>query len=160
MDLINNYKSFLEKKLNTKIVSGVVIIYDNKILLVHDTKKSKITGYGIPKGGVERNESVFKAARRELREETGIKIKKKDLDKTNYSININKRRYIKIINYYVYVAKTLKELGLNDVNIPKSDLQLVEIDDAKFMNLEESRKVVNKDQLEILDNLEKLNLLK
>jgi 8-oxo-dGTP pyrophosphatase MutT (NUDIX family) len=127
--------------------------------LVHDAKKDKNTGYGIPKGGRDGSESVKKTAIRELLEETGIKIKKKDLQ-TQYNVNVNKSKYIKIINYYVHEIKSLSEIGLEGLGIPKDKLQLAEIDDAKFMSLKDAKKLVNKDQLKILENLVKLNLLK
>lgn len=53
-----------------KLGAGVIVLEDNKILLIKDEK-----GWGLPKGGTEFGESFMETALREGREETGYKIK-------------------------------------------------------------------------------------
>lgn len=55
-----------------KILSGCVIIRDNKLLLL---KKFKNKYYELPGGKVDLNESVEHAAIREFKEETGCDVK-------------------------------------------------------------------------------------
>lgn len=57
------------------ISSGLVIIQDNKILLVHPSNSPWWGTYSIPKGHVDKNENIYDAAIRETYEETGINIK-------------------------------------------------------------------------------------
>lgn len=60
------------------LTAGLIVIQDNKILLVHPKNASWWGTYSIPKGLVEVGESPWDAAIRETEEETGVKINKKD----------------------------------------------------------------------------------
>lgn len=54
-----------------RLTAGVVLMYSGKIL--SGLKHAKSVGYwNMPQGGIERGESPFDAAKRELLEETGI----------------------------------------------------------------------------------------
>jgi ADP-ribose pyrophosphatase YjhB (NUDIX family) len=84
--------------------AGLVVIYDNKILLVHP-KGSKWYGtYSIPKGKVEKGETALSAALRETYEETGIQFYAYQIDPndqgcTNYR---NKKGEIYKKVYFFY----------------------------------------------------------
>ena len=60
---------------------GVLIIKDDKVLLVREEEGSKhLTGvYGVPAGRFEEGESAKEAAARELKEETGLTCSVEDL---------------------------------------------------------------------------------
>ena len=51
------------------------------------------------------------------------------------------------------------EIGLTKNYIPKSQLQIEEVDSAEFMNKELALKCITKSQIPLIENLIKLNLL-
>ena len=53
---------------------GVVVWRDNAVLLVRRAKPPRAGAWSLPGGGQELGETVFDAARREVREETGLEI--------------------------------------------------------------------------------------
>jgi len=68
-------KCLKEKKVSTPILTaGVLIIKENKVLLVENLEGSghKAGIFGLPAGRVEQGESEIEAAIRELMEETGL----------------------------------------------------------------------------------------
>ncbi len=59
--------------MHKKIVAGGVVIGpNNKIVVVNQNNDS----WSLPKGHVEKNETILEAAKREIHEETGLKINK------------------------------------------------------------------------------------
>lgn len=58
-----------------KIVSGCVVVKDNKILMVKEAKEKCYGKWNIPAGYVEELEKVVDAAVREVKEETGYEVK-------------------------------------------------------------------------------------
>ena len=52
--------------------AGLVLLHDNKILLVHPTGGKWFGTYSIPKGEIDENETALEAAIRETHEEIGI----------------------------------------------------------------------------------------
>lgn len=139
---------------------GVAIIYDNKILLVHPTGASWKKGTcGIPKGGLEEGEDLKSGAIRELFEETGIKVKEDQLENEPQVVDFYTKKgevYRQLI-YYICKIKNLSEIGLESEKIPKSQLQLEEIDWAKFVGPKEAYPIMVRAQLIILDRLLEIN---
>ena len=118
-------------KLKQKYSAGLAIIYNGKILLGHTTGRKAGTGYGIPKGGIEEGESHLDAAIRETREELGIKVNRKLIDKNGrtFAVTSRKYKYNKVVYYYIVNISDLSQIGLKDETISKSKLQLKEIDE-------------------------------
>jgi len=52
--------------------AGFVVVYKNKYLIIHSRKGH----WDLPKGHVEKGETLLQAAKREVLEETGIKVKR------------------------------------------------------------------------------------
>ena len=57
------------------VIAGCVIVKNNKILMVKETKKKCYGQWSFPGGHVEENELITDAAIREVYEETGCKVK-------------------------------------------------------------------------------------
>lgn len=96
-----------------ELSAGLAIIQKGSILLVHPKGQSWYGTYSIPKGHIEKGESILDAAIRETREETGIMIDKYDIidpepkyidykDKTGKTY---KRLYFFIVNPKVPIEK-------------------------------------------------------
>jgi len=117
--------------------AGLVIIQNNKILLVHPTNAKWEHTYSFPKGGIEKDETPLDAAIRETKEEIGILIHYDTISSKKYTINyINKQNKIyKIVYYYIVYLNdnTLPEI------IPNNLLQKEEIDWAGFLTLDNAK---------------------
>jgi len=119
-----------------KISAGLVIIQDNKMLLVHPSNSPWWGTYSIPKGGVDKNEDALEGAIRETFEETGIKIKKKHISEKNAGfINYtdNKGNVYKRVYYFIVHRKKF---------LDKKDFkpQLAEVDWIGFLSKQEAQK--------------------
>lgn len=116
-----------------QISAGLLILHDNKMLLIHPTNAPWYGTYSIPKGKLEKGESFIEAAIRETEEEIGIKIMEKQISKEH-----------KIIQYKNEKGQVYKELYYFIVNldqplkIDKSKLQKDEIDWAGFVDKDEA----------------------
>lgn len=118
--------------------AGIAIVCNNKILLCHSPNSKWFGSYMPPKGGIEENEDDVMAACRETYEEVGIKIFPHQLGK-KHTIHYSRSKMIfkEVIIFECYIS-SLKEIGVKTDILPQSMLQLAEINDAKFMDYEES----------------------
>lgn len=142
-------------KLEQKYSAGIAVIYDNKVLLGHSTGRGKYHSYGISKGGIEEGESNLDAAIRETEEEFGIKVPKKLINKDEYTFVVTSRKYKynKVVYYYIMEIEDLSQIGLKDLEIPKSKLQLKEVDLARFMDYREAMDYVMQSQAPVITKL-------
>ena len=148
--------------------AGLAIIYNGMVLLGHTTSRGWYGSYGIPKGGIEKGESHMDAALRETYEEIGIKVPRSLIDPTEYTFAVTSRnqQYNKIVYYYIVKIDDLSQIGLKDLKVPKSQLQVEEIDWAGFISYKEAQRRIMKSQLSLINNLvgkgllEKNNILK
>lgn len=160
---VKKYNQFInEAKNEVKTSAGLAIIWEDKVLLAHTAGRNFKTGYGIPKGGIEAGETHIDAAIREVAEEVGVKVKRDMVEAKSYQFGVDARTlgFKKIVHYYIVKISSLQEIGLSEPVIPKDWLQLEEINDARFMNLSDARRVTMKSQQPLLDNLQKLGVLK
>lgn len=127
-------------KLETRYSAGLAIICNKKVLLMHTTGRADMHSYGIPKGGLEKSESNLEAAIRETQEESGIKVPKKLIDKTEHTFVVTSRKYKynKVVTYFIVQLEDISQIGLTDIKIPKKQLQLKEVDIAEFFDYRES----------------------
>lgn len=125
------------KNLNgVKQSAGLVVIQDNKILLVHPTGSPWYGTYSIPKGSINKKEDPLDAAIRETYEETGIKIKKKH-------ISINEREFIDYKNDKGEVYKRVYYFLAYPKNPITNDmfkLQINEVDWVGFVSRTDAEK--------------------
>jgi ADP-ribose pyrophosphatase YjhB (NUDIX family) len=129
--------------------AGLLIILNNeKILLGHPTNSSWDSRLSFSKGHLESGENSVEAAMRETKEEFGIDIPFNFIDRFENKINYtDKKGKIYKVVYYFLVKIDFKDWisimgeNLNKENnliIPKSMLQLDEIDWAGFLTKKEA----------------------
>lgn len=145
----------------TKQSAGLAIIYNGLILLGHTTGRGWYGSYGIPKGGIEDGEDNMSAAIRETFEEVGVKVPRNLIDPTEHTFVVTSRKYKfnKTVYYYVVKIDSLSQIGLREIKIPKSQLQVEEIDWAGFLSYSEASKRIMKSQATLLNNLRSKGLL-
>ena len=130
---------------------GIVFIYENKVFLV---KPSKMSGWSYPKGQIEEGEIEKETAVREVAEETGIQLPLNLLD--NYELKelnpVIKEKGIKHYWYYTYYLTTLEfKKYFNGLYVlPAEQLQLEEVEDARFVNIKLAKKILAKKFVGIL----------
>ena len=157
-----DFKEFLnEDKLEQRFSAGLAIIWDGKVLLAHTTGRKANTGWGIPKGGVDKGESKINAAIRETYEELGVKVPMDLIDKNEHTFVVTSRqkKYTKIVTYYLVKIDELSQVGLKKPKISKGKLQLEEIDAAEFMRVDQAKKRIMFSQYPILNVLQNNGLL-
>jgi len=121
--------------------AGLAIIYNKMILLTHPTGALWWSSYGIPKGWVEQGEDIYSTAIRETKEEVGIQIPSELIDSQLHSFYYMKdNQAYKQIFYYVARINTLDNIKLSGLVVPKSQLQLEEVDWAGFLNYDDAIK--------------------
>lgn len=91
---------------NKSIVScGGVVIHKNKVLVLYKHQSGSYTGWVMPKGNIEPNESFKQAALREVKEESGVSAKvMKYLGKTQYSFKAEHEILSKTVHWYLMTA--------------------------------------------------------
>lgn len=156
MKRIQQFEQFInEQALETRYSAGLAIVFDGKVLLGHSTGRKPNTGFGISKGGIDDGESVIEAAIRETREEFGIKVPRKLIKSPEYTFVVTSRKYKynKVVYYYIVELESLAQIGLKELKVPKKQLQVKEVDSARFMDREEANKHIMLSQIPVLQNL-------
>lgn len=143
--IITDYKAF-EKKLHYGSV-GIVFNYGNSVLLVHPTGFDH-NDWSYPKGRIEPGEDWKETAIREFYEEVGIKLPINFLDeKQLYELKpVEKSKGIKHYWYYKHNLTTdeLKKYFNNEFVIPKENLQIEEVDEGRFVDIETAKKLISR----------------
>jgi 8-oxo-dGTP pyrophosphatase MutT (NUDIX family) len=121
--------------------AGLVIKYNNMLLLVHPSLSSWLGTFSFPKGKIENDETPLQAAIRETSEEVGLIIPEEWINKDEKIIYYTKKNktYKRVHYFIVDLTEDKKKLLFGDDNIINSDnLQLEEIDWAGFLNVDEA----------------------
>jgi 8-oxo-dGTP pyrophosphatase MutT (NUDIX family) len=107
---------------------------------------------------MEPGEEPMEAAIRELFEETSIVVRPDQLEQSPYVVDIASKKHGNWqLIYFLCKIDDLGEVGLESERIPKNQLQLEEVDWAKFVGPEEAYSLTNSRQLIILDRHLSLN---
>ena len=154
VDALDDSYQFNESK-SVEQSAGFAIVYNGKVLLAHSAGRPKYTGYGIPKGHLDGDESVLQAALRETQEEVGITIPTKLIPSSYRTCPYmhKKKGHWKDVHYFTIIIESLGEIGLKDEVVPKSQLQAAEVDWAGFVPLKKARKVTSSVMKPIIDSL-------
>lgn len=153
--MVNLEEKIMEAVENHKL-SGVVLIYNNKILLVRPKKfRRKMRKWSIPKGHIEEKMSKMQTALKELKEETSVKLKRKHLKGSPkividyFKAGANK----KLTCYIVRIEKEEMNVTLfNDMilgNFLKGDTV-----EAGFFSKDDAGKIIERHQLDLLKFLD------
>lgn len=147
--------------MKNEISAGLAITYNSKILLGHTSGRGWWGSYGIPKGRIEIGEDRISAAIRETYEEVGIKVPRKLINPHEHTfvVTSRKHKYNKTVYYYHVKIDNLSQINLSDLVIPKSQLQVEEIDWAGFLDYKEAIKRIMKSQIPLINNLLSMGLL-
>ncbi len=129
-----------------EIIAGIVILKDNKLLMVREAKKECKGKWAFPAGHIEKNETIFDGAKRELLEETGCKA---ELKKVFPIIVHNTDRSFLMIHF---LANLIEENTLNYNKNEIEETKWISIDEIKSMDKEDFRSynVIKT----VIDNLE------
>lgn len=137
-------------------LSGVVLILDNKILLVNAKKhENENNKWSIPKGHIENDMSELTTAVEELSEEANIDLpfsKFQDAEKGElhyYKNNIKKF----LVYFIVKIRKTDIDFKLYNDMILKYYLNKKEIAEAGFFSKQDAQELLDKFQLPVLNHL-------
>lgn len=135
-----------------KVTTCATILYvipENKFLICHPTGKPMLKMWSLPKGIKEDNESVMAAAKRELKEETGITIESSlfhYIGLYEYSLTKN------IALHIVFVNKESVNLKCDSkFCFPNTTKMIPEVNSYKYVTLEESKELLNSSTYNILD---------
>lgn len=124
-----------------RISCGFIIKFNNMVLLCHPTKAFDNKSFSFPKGGTEKKDASFiDTAIRECVEEVGIHVNRKLISK-NFVVDYTKTNSTKVVKQvHLFLAEItdLKQIGLNQLEVPLEQLQLEEVDWAGFLTKEQS----------------------
>jgi ADP-ribose pyrophosphatase YjhB (NUDIX family) len=130
----------MDSKSAPTISAGILLIYDNKVLLCHPSNNYWTNTFSPPKGHVEEGESSEEAAIRECYEETSIVVKREQLGK-QFTVNYtNKDELYKVVHLFLVEINSLAEVGMDSEVVDKRDLQIEEVDWCGFMTKSEALK--------------------
>lgn len=147
---MKKYENFLLEKRKERNTSGILFIYDSKVLLVYQTDNR----WSYPKGGIDKGETKREAAIRETEEEVGVILPSDIIMKSKKNVaftNKEGKKYF-YFSYELNAEEFEKYFDSSDI-IPKSKLQAKEIIEAKFVPFEKAKKILDKRFKNIIDKL-------
>ena len=129
-----------------EIIVGGIIEKDNKILMVKEAKKKCYGKWNVPAGHLEDGETIFEGAIREIFEETGCKVRlknvlpimSKDIEDTTLiiitfttelleeKISFNKEEILDVKWISKEELKNMRSENLRDEKLIKSTLKMLE----------------------------------
>ena len=154
MDNIKSYDEFVFEYLDViQRLAGVMIVVDDKILLVKSKKfKNSDVKWSIPKGKMEKL-TILDTAISELKEETGITIDKDKIIETDRKKILYKRGE-KIKELIAFVVKMDKKDLAVDMNkkweVHKKHFDTDEVYKVKFFTKKQAMKKLETDQISLL----------
>lgn len=133
-----------------KVISGCVVVRDNKVLMVKEASKHCYGQWNFPAGHVDEFEKITDAAIRETYEETGCKVKLTGVLPI-CSIDLEKETHVLVR----FTAEILEENIKFDTN---EILEVKWIDIEEIKNMTENQLRGHKSNLKCIENIEKNNI--
>jgi 8-oxo-dGTP pyrophosphatase MutT (NUDIX family) len=130
------------------VLAGLALVKTGKLLLVHPTGGAPEGTWSIPKGHQDPGEPTIQAAIREVFEEVGIEIHPDLLKGVPHRV-YKKGRKKKVLLFWVI---NVHWLPIPDV-LPMEQLQLEEIDEARFVDVLEADFLIEPWQREIISKV-------
>jgi 8-oxo-dGTP pyrophosphatase MutT (NUDIX family) len=141
------------------IASGIFIVRkDKKILICHPTNHKK-DFWSIPKGKVDKGETLLDAALRETYEETNINLK----NNYNFAIHVlpsvNYSHNKKVINSFVYLESQESTMDWSTIeikcnsNVPLDRGGFPEMDEYQWINIEDAKPLLHETQAASIDKV-------
>jgi len=151
-----SYNDFILLEARKHYLSGVILIYNNKILLVRPKKfKKSMRKWSIPKGHIEGKLNKIETALKELREESRIELKKKKLKGSERMIlNYSKAGANKRLTCYIV------KVDRDEINVRLFNDMILgnflkgETVEAGFFSKEDAKRIIERHQLELLKFLD------
>lgn len=127
-----NDKEFYASLPKKRIGAGVLLFYKHDLLIVQPTYYS---GWILPGGTIEGEESPLEGLYREVKEELSITVEVTQLLSVDYISNRDvKGEYIQ----FLFAAKDLTETQAQHIRLPPHELR-----DFKFVNIENAMELLN-----------------
>lgn len=151
MEFIKTFEAHKE----TDHLSGIVLLIEGKILLIHPKKfKNQNDKWSVPKGHIEGK--PLKSALKELKEEAGIKLDKNYDYK--FSINYSKGSKKKMLKLFVYdiTSEEVSKYIKSDLELKKKAIKKIhkkEIHDVGFFTIADAKKILEKGQRKLINKL-------
>lgn len=126
--------------------AGLLVIWREHILLVEQKIDKGQSRLSIPKGTIEGKEDILDCAIRETYEETGLVVKKEDIDTTQYLMNFRNSKFQRKIIYFVARLSA-------DTPPPLSPVDKAEIAEARWVDYRTAERLLQVTQLSVLMHL-------
>ena len=155
MENIKSFDEFLFEYLDTiQKLSGVMVIVEDKILLVKPVKFKELTDkWSIPKGKVEKEHSLIENAIRELEEETGIVLTTEIVQNADRTKIFYKKsgRIRELTTFVVRMNKEDLQVNINRRwTVHKKHFDTDEIFKAKFFTKQQAIEKMESGQMPLL----------
>lgn len=146
------------------IAAGIFIVKKNGDLLVCHPTNHAANFWSIPKGKVEEGETMIEAAIRETYEETNINFN--EISELHYNVtaldSVNYGHKKKMIYPFVYLEVLNSKLPWDTIeikcnsNVPEERGGFPEMDDYKWVTIDEARMILHYTQVACLDKIAEL----
>jgi 8-oxo-dGTP pyrophosphatase MutT (NUDIX family) len=146
-------------KMGKTIAAGLFIVRkDSKVLIAHPTNH-KPDFWSIPKGKVEDNETCLEGALRETYEETNLDLSLTSCFDIHTLPSVNYSHKKKIIYPFLFLEKNDSDFDWDGItlkcnsNVPKERGGFPEMDDFKWVTLDEAKGLLHATQVACIDKI-------
>ncbi len=136
-----------DKQKYPKVVVGAFVFNEKDELFLMKTKQWKNL-YTVPGGGVELNETMVEAAKREVKEETNIDIKNMELIPVSEGLNLTNDIYSKPEDHLIFINFKAEVKEVKNIKLNKEGTGYKWLKPKEWLK----RKDINKSARELIEN--------